>query len=470
MELQLYQHAKRLNSTKTPTSTPLTIQAYLKEECSLLAPVFELQPASATDNSLRSYNYAYVPAFARYYYVTDWIYDQGKQICTLAVDPLASWKQELLQNNLYIIRAESATDGDIIDSQYPATTEISVDHTDLTAIWAGNGTPSIDDGIFVLGIVSKSGDMGNLSYTAVTRQQLTQICGALLSDTLLTNDVDLNDAGFVLQQSIINPIQYIKSCTWLPIALADFWGTQETTLDVWRWSINVQNKKFVSAYNIPYDIDVPIRQHPQALRGQYLNHAPYTDITLVLQPFGAIPIDAGVISNHSMHIHIDLEIATGTAVLTISSAGYILNRLKSTVGVPIQLSQVLSDKLGAITSGIGAAASIGSGLLTGELVKGVAGAISGIGNALEASIPHVSSIGSSGSFADIRGVPSVNYHFYHVVDRMPAVYGNPYCKSAVLATLTGYVLASGSVSMPAGCTRTETESIQSAIDGGFYVE
>lgn len=469
MEVRLFKHSKRLNSTLQPSGQYLQMDANLKEDCSMLYPVLELVSAGPADNTLHGYNYAYVPAFGRYYYVTDWTYATGLHVCSMAVDPLASWKTAILAQRLYIDRAESSIDGSIPDSFYQAK-EATMVKDDLQPFWSADGTISAVNGIYILGIVSKAGNFGSLTFTAVDQSNLTSLCQGLLADALLTPDIDLADASFILQQSIINPIQYIKSCTWLPIAMSDFFGQQQTDIDVWRWSVAVQNKKVFSSVIVSYDRDVSIRQHPQALRGQYLNHAPYSSATLTIQPFGMIPLDLSLISSHSIHINIALEVMTGEAVLTISSADAILNRIRASVGVPVQLSQVLSNRLGMVSGGLGAVLSAGSALLGGDIIKGASGAAAGIGSAIEATIPKVSSIGSAGTFADLRGVPSITYQFYPVVDRNTALFGSPLCQSAELNTMSGYVMASGSITMPAECLQPEIQQIQTYINGGFYVE
>ena len=70
MQVNLYTFSKRENSTKQPTaSTATAFTCVLKDASGVLAPTIKLDP---TIGNPRSYNYAYIADFGRYYYVRDW--------------------------------------------------------------------------------------------------------------------------------------------------------------------------------------------------------------------------------------------------------------------------------------------------------------------------------------------------------------------------------------------------------------
>ena len=68
MNVQFYTHKKRNNSLKLPTDGVI-IACALKDNCSVTSPVLELKT-----EGYPAYNYAYIPDFARYYYVNDWFF------------------------------------------------------------------------------------------------------------------------------------------------------------------------------------------------------------------------------------------------------------------------------------------------------------------------------------------------------------------------------------------------------------
>ena len=65
--VHLYSFTKRENSTKRPSSGGTTYNCVLIDETSLMNPVFKLDIGS---NPIGK-NYAYVPDFDRYYFITD---------------------------------------------------------------------------------------------------------------------------------------------------------------------------------------------------------------------------------------------------------------------------------------------------------------------------------------------------------------------------------------------------------------
>lgn len=98
------------------------------------------------------YNYAYISAFNRYYYITDIKVDSGKRIIlTLAVDVLNTYREQILSSPANVIRWEGARNSQIYDSQYPLSTSakwyVQMDGDDVLA-------SPVDGYHFVLGVNS----------------------------------------------------------------------------------------------------------------------------------------------------------------------------------------------------------------------------------------------------------------------------------------------------------------------------
>ena len=118
MEIQFFSNfSKRINSTKQPTTATATLTGKLKESCSIENPVFQIKPLSP--DTLPGYTYAYIPAFHRYYFVSDWVFNVPLWECTLQEDYLASWKTNIGNTSAYIDRSASESDGTILDTQLP---------------------------------------------------------------------------------------------------------------------------------------------------------------------------------------------------------------------------------------------------------------------------------------------------------------------------------------------------------------
>src|SRR5574344_93009 len=117
MNVQFYTHKKRNNSLKLPTDG-VTIACALKDNCSVTSPVLELKI-----DGYPAYNYAYIPDFARYYYVNDWVYYRGVWSCTLTVDVLTSWRSNILGTTAFVEYSSSNYSMDYTDNRVMPTQE-----------------------------------------------------------------------------------------------------------------------------------------------------------------------------------------------------------------------------------------------------------------------------------------------------------------------------------------------------------
>lgn len=76
----------------------------LREECSILSPSFVI----ATDADLTQYNYAYIEAYSRYYFITDITsVREGLWRISLRCDVLMTYADEILQQTAIISRQEN---------------------------------------------------------------------------------------------------------------------------------------------------------------------------------------------------------------------------------------------------------------------------------------------------------------------------------------------------------------------------
>ena len=153
MQVFLFDINKKVNSTKQPLpSEGQTFSCELKEETSFLTPTLKFAPNTLTSGlfSPSAYNYAMIPYWQRYYYITDWTYKNGIWEASLSVDVLASFKTEIGETTTYIIRSASQYNGDILDTFYPATTVCGTTKQQFAYDFIYQ--TSISEGCFVVGI------------------------------------------------------------------------------------------------------------------------------------------------------------------------------------------------------------------------------------------------------------------------------------------------------------------------------
>lgn len=459
----LYRFNKRDNSTKQPTSAGATYSCVLKAGCSIMHPEISLDIGVTSDPAI--YNYAYIEEWGRYYFIEDWYFDRSLWTASLKVDVLATYKTVIGNSSLYVIRAAAANDGSITDTLYPAKTGCTYAHDTISNQW-------ISDYCYVVGVISEAGRFGSMTYYATTPAHLTTLCQFLLDNTV-TNDngFDWDDCSQALQLSLVDPLQYIKSCICLPIPVSEVTG-DVGMIKVFNWQTLITAKQLTAA--MPYiskTFTFTIPKHPlTSKRGNYVNSAPFTSLSLTIPPFGTFDIDTSITCNAStLDAVVIMDPITGKATLSISCHGSIINRIESQLGVPISLSSVTRDYIGAAQSAAGAIGGAISGFGAMGAAGAALGAVNGIGNAVNAMMPRASTIGTTGSFGTLRGDFKLDAQFFTPIADDNTHNGRPLCQMKTINTLSGYmIIQDGDVSTSG--TSAEDTAIRNYLEGGFYYE
>lgn len=459
-----YSLSKRYNSTKRPASgSGETFNCRVLDGTAIINPIIILDIGTIKDPS--SYNYAYIPNFGRYYHVREWSFDRGLWTASLRVDVLATYKPQIGNTSLYVLRASNEYDGDIIDNYYPVKTNCGY-HTDLLNV-------PYTTGCYILGVVSKLGAYGSIAYYVMDSANMARFVQGLMDTVSVNNGFSLNDASLALQLSLVDPIQYIKSVMWCPFSMSDLTYTAASQLDIFNWTLSNVSCGMLYGKTLSKTYTFNITKHPDTLnRGNYVNTKPYTNITLNFPPFGNIEIDTSVTSTASaITLELDYDIFTGSGQLRVVCNGIVLNQINTQLGVPVQISQVTRDYLGAAQSVVSGVGSVVSGALTGGagLAAGITNGVNAIGNAAAAMIPRANSIGGVGNYSVLNYRPRLDYQFFRPVADDLAQNGRPLCQKRQPKTLGGYMLIQdGDVSTTG--TQSENEEIKAYLEGGFYYE
>lgn len=470
-----YQFTKKYNSTKRPTGGT-SFDCVVKNGTGILSPRIELNIGLVSDPS--AYNYAYIPAFDRYYTIREWQFDRTLWTAFLEVDVLATYKTQIGDASLYVLRASGEYDGTVVDNYYPCKAGCSYDKTAITspyADYAFDPDQQTYGGSFIIGCVNGNAGFGSLQYYIVGRATMAAIYDYLISDVVtVANHFSLNDASLALQSAIVEPMQYIKSCIWMPFNVNAFHQGAAETVKIHEWTIT---DALGSPLTDPYaniTITVNTKKHPDTnSRGNYVNAAPYTIAHLAFPPFGVIDLDTSVLCDvSSITLDLNIDPITGKGILEIKANNEVLNRLEAQIGVPIPLTQIKSDYVGAVSSIANGVSSVISGVMAGG-PAGIAGAVAGgvgaIGNAVNALTPRAQTQGTGGCYSHLKGACELDFQFFRPVDDDIAQNGRPLCKMRQPKNIPGYMLIQdGDVPIPG--TITEGEQIKAFLEGGFYYE
>ena len=463
----LYTFSKRENSTAQP-SGGTQFDCVLKEPTSIINPTIELHAAD-----ISAYNYAYISAFGRYYFMSD-ITSIANNFwsITLEVDPMATYKTEIGNASEYVLRAASSYDGDIVDDLYPTKGIIT------RAANQSTGVPfSLNDIGYIIGSINNetTNKFGAVQYYLMDTTNIGLLMQYLLGQNLdVCQDTESLIVGLSVEiqngiaRALANPAQYIVDSYAIPYA-SKLDVDNSATVKTGYWVAPASGSPLLTNYSIAIDSGtIDLDQHPQAAtRGNYLNGSPYTRHWLCLGPFGIYALDASRFINvHQVEYSVSGD-QFGNVRCDISCQGARIDRLYANVKCPFPLAQVSVDAFGAAQSAIAMTEKM-SGISAGKEDTPYGG-LSSIVNFAHSLMPQVTRSGSQGTMSGIFGNFIAVSEFMEVVDDDITHRGRPLCQQKTISTLSGYILVSDpDIAIPG--TAEENAKIKSYMASGFYYE
>ena len=481
-DVRFFALAKRPNSTSQPNLTGGTLYSdiQLKGPCSIRQPAITLRMAAGADPV--GFNFCYIAAFKRYYFVNDWENDGYNWTAYLKEDELATFKTAIGNSTQYILRSSHSYDGDIIDTLYPAKGDTRIDHS-----WGSTTLGSVTGGWYILGIQNRdthNWPMGSSRYYAMDSTGMHTLMGKLFSTATFANFGSGSDnLDFMTEdifKSLFNPIEYITSCMFIPFQPPVESGML-TSLSYGYWLL----PDMVNLYRLDMS-QTPtksgyftIPRHPFASsRGNYCNTSPLTRYTMTFQPFGQITLDPSLIYTTDddklyYNVYVDPISGVGTLELSIiqNNATKIVHAQCGQIGVPVSVAQMSRDYMGFMTSTLGAAGGAASSMAMGN-VPGVFGSVaSGIADATQSMIPQIQTQGANGSFAAYYATqPFLEAIFLEPVASDNADLGRPLCQKGTISSYPGYLLILNPDISINEATREEMDAIREYMETGFFYE
>ena len=394
VSVDFYQTPKRLNSTKIVTQVAgdfgLTVE--IKDVTNLFTPTLIISADRFTDGlghikNPMKYVYCHISDFDRYYFVRSWSWILGRWECALEVDVLATFKTQIGNSSMYVLRSASQCDPDIVDTKYPVkavgadTSYQGATYGTVYNVWNTNIYGNdVTAGFFRVSIVNNdSSAIGAVSHYAISGTVMAELMNKLYSSPSWANITDAN-ISTDLQKMLLNPMQYITSVIWIPTGFNTTGQTPIHTIPYGWWSITLTGDVYrITTGTMAKSVteSIPVTHHPQYDSNKHwLQLSPYTTAAMYFTPFGFIPIDTSKIYDAT---HIDLEvrvdIITGKGTLILSSHktvggtttyGGTFYTTTAQVGVPMTIAQMAVDMsaLGQASTWVGAA---GIALATGGL-------------------------------------------------------------------------------------------------------
>lgn len=501
--IKLYQFAKRTNSTKRPNDQTDTVQVFdgdIANTTSMLTPTVivdfaSLKVGNAAYNPL-PWTYAFIVELQRYYFVTNWTWANGVYYADLAVDVLATFRGDIYNSNLYVLRASKAFDGLVPDTLYPAVTNVDHVVTTKKSPWATSFESA--EGTFLVATIS--GDRAStagISYYAMPLTAFQQFMFNTFNSADWLN-VPASEISQSLQKVLFNPSQYVVSVMWFPKVLIGGGDTNPVDgVRVGWWVIPIAGGyKLRGSLWESGEQAVTIPKHPQASdRGAWCNLSPYSTYSLEFWPFGQIALDSSkLVGITTLKLSYVIDYLTGTATLRVTgnNTDTAIAIATGQIGVPISLAHITYDlaQLSSPSTWIaagGAALLQNDGLLQGiknffsassreEAMAGLPKGInadevpSAIGNAIGSVIGSGQTKGANGSTAQLGLAIRVNADFMLLAPDDIEHNGRPLCTKALLSTLAPGFVKCQSGDIAVNCPAAERNAINTFLTGGVYLE
>lgn len=459
-KIKLGSFSKLENSTAQPTVTLWAeYEINLKEGCDISNPEITLSIDWAT---VSGYNYAKL--LDRYY----WIVGKNmlrENLCVLQlkVDVLATYKTDIGNANLYVLRSAYAYDSYIKDNYYPITNRVTKYHQEV----ATGYQDTFANGRMVLSIAgTNTGGVATLieldmtSFVALINELYTKLNSFQLSDIIA-------QLGCLFGG---NPQSLISGAMWFP---SGFITASPDYVSIGAWtSTSVQGSAITDPLMAASSFSFDLYKHPQDSRGLYLDASPYSNYYLTIPGAGTIALDTSrLIGETKIEVIPLMDAFTGICRMEVYAftSRQLLAQVDCQWGIPIALrgDGKGQDFFSGFISTVGAAALA---IETGNPGM-IAGALnSGIGTALDAIGGTGASSGVGGSILNTyTAVMTLDSVFYKVADGDNTEHGKPLCTNFQISSLPGYnIVSEGNV--PIAGPLPEQLEIKRFLESGFFYE
>lgn len=464
--VDFFRISKKKNSTYIPPGTTIVKResCTVKEGTGVLNPVITIADSSASFNP-SLWNYCHISSFSRYYWVSDWKNEDNLWTAQLSVDVLATYKSDIESKNFYILRASTAFNTNVVDTLYPCQANHNLKIKSAT-LWEDVG---FNNGSIVSAIMGSDGLIFYYVFTpALFRTLITKMFSGI--DWMNISTSDIPDS---VQKAVTNPAQYILSAKWFPFDCST--DVIQTSVNVGWWNLPLNgNISIFTAGARPKTFHTTITRdaHPQASRGDWLNHEPYTKLDLFVRPFGMFHLDSNLLSvTAEIDVYCNVDLVTGDADLIIRTDSQILATTRSNIACPIQVGDIQqSASRETVTR---AAATKGLVSIFSNIFKGAGNSTentdSYIFNAVNAASSKVDVRYGAGSMLSTYGNVLLNEDCIIVTDDDNADNGRPYCKNGTLKDMgVGYYQVENGHTSLLGAYESEIDMVKSFLEKGVY--
>lgn len=484
-EARFYNFSKRENSTARPDLTAgLVFNFTLKDRAALNSPDFRVDLGGA--DIVPFYNYCYVAAWDRYYFINDWTADHNLWIAHCSVDVLATYKDVILASTQFVSYSSVSGSAWLADTRVPVLKDVTVGQ-------ASAALPIfISTGIYILSCIGKTGsclyalDLGNLkrliasisdggdefAQQAETRaQQFLQGGTNPLSAEDMLGFATLATQNDLLGNAYGNAPSCLRSCIYVPFSSSPFAAGSGETINLGNFVTGVTGVP-VKATPATGSVTVSIPWHFSDWRRGYCEQ-----VYLYLPLVGMVGVSSDNLTHtDTITVNYSYTCTDGVVAYQIVSGGEVIGSYGGSCAInyPLGVNQQASagQVMQSVIQGLTQTVSAG---ITGNVVGAVAGAAgtaySAISTALSSHPSCVGGIGGGAGSGLSRSVICYTVAHNTVIEPadMAATMGVPTMQPLQLSSCSGYCQCANA-HVSAEASLEELSQISALLNSGFFIE
>lgn len=460
MNIKFWNFSKKENSTDIPVLGGTDLSCYIKSPSSVINPAIELK------DDPTGYNYCYIADFNRYYFINDIVFNKGIWTCYCNVDVLGTYRSNIANTNMYVLRSAYEYDGELVDTLFPVTadTEISV----LTTMGTGStdlSFPGFNNGYYVIGVQSTtSASQNGVIYYQLTPSQFVSLISQFYANS--SNNAWWGNLEKGIRNALNKLDDFITSCRWYPKSFViDNNSGDHYQIYLGSWATGVYADRVIGLSGfLQFFNNVP--SHPQSARGNFVKTVPFSRYVLTHPLIGTITLNPEYMKDSGNDFELDIrpDYTTGDAKIEIlyhKNNTYIVDYITYVhYAVDINLSGNDVNISGLVSAATGTIAAA----MTGNAL----GAVRGVASTLNESVIQPGHNQANGGISHY-GNPILTCYFKMIADRDINEHGLPLCKVRTPLIIPGYILPDNP-HVPINGTDEERRRIDALLAAGFFYE
>lgn len=451
MELIAYRSFnKRKNSTKRPTGGSAR-NVVLLDDVSLYSPVFECNYWDYNDN--------YCKWAGRYYYVVD-VVSKNRDIFAVhcEIDPMATWKDDIMGTNAFVTFSTSSYDIGIPDYR------LSSDPTTITKSTQVEVFPGLGEEFVISYVGTSSAPTVGLSYS-----NLEGLQGAMMSnqciktitkwaDGIITGSSESANAWNIVPSLLGSTSNSVTRCIFTPKFHSI--GTKSIIL-AGGYNPNIGGDVPSHSYSETYSVKIPWAFGA----GDFRNRAQFTSMTIYLPGYGFLALNADNYQGQSS-ISVQATLDSYVGEITYLVGG----KAKATCSISYPV-QVGTSQVGNIPNAVAGVGQAVAGAMSENPVGVGMGAYNAVRSFMATDASSIGSAGGSSAFYCHTKITLVLMAHNTNVEpsSVAGTIGRPLNAVRNIGSLSGYVQTADAEVQTSAPDEYKTV-INDSLNGGMYIE